>query len=190
MESIIKKSREWLEEEIKKQGSPHLTLVDISYQKGIELAGKLGANVEIVKIASLLIDIKLGETKKKGVREEHTKVGAEAAKIFLENLGVANEISRKIINCIEAHHGGVPYICLEAEICANADCYRFIHPKGVFIYLEYLGHKEENTEENLKQLEYKLDEKYSVLSLDICKKELEGYYQIFKKLITDAKNLK
>ena len=33
-----------------------------------------------------------------------------------------------------------------------------------------------------------MDEKYAILSLDICKQELEEYYVTLKKYIKDAKN--
>jgi hypothetical protein len=44
-------------------------------------------------------------------------------------------------------------------------------------------------DEILNILEAKLDEKYKILSLDICKKELEKYYRQLKKLIKIAKEL-
>ncbi len=41
--------------------------------------------------------------------------------------------------------------------------------------------------EVLKQVEYKMDEKWNILSLDICKQELEPYYKQFKDLIDIAR---
>lgn len=187
MEEIIKKSRKWIEKEIAKNRSPLLSLVEFSYQEGVRLAEILKANIDVVKVGMLLGDIKLGEAKNQGKIKEHTKIGAEAVKKFLQDFDLEESVKEKIVNCVEAHHGAVPYKSLEAEICANADCYRFIHPKGVFIYLEHLGHGEENISKNLGQLEYKLDEKWGILSLDICKKELDTYYKNFKRLIADAR---
>lgn len=187
MEEIIKKAREWIEKEIDENGSPLLSLVEFSYQEGVKLAEILKADVDIVKVGMLLGDIKLGEAINEGKIKEHTRIGAEAVEKFLNDFDLEKAVKGKIINCVEAHHGTVSYDSPEAEICANADCYRFIHPKGVFMYLEHLGHKEENITKNLEQLEYKLDEKYKILSLDICKKELEPYYCEFKKLIAEAR---
>jgi hypothetical protein len=84
---------------------------------------------------------------------------------------------------VEAHHGTIPYTCIEAEICANADCYRFISPKGVFGYFTTLGKRPLDFLACLDEAEKKLDEKYAILSLDICKSELEPYYQTFKEYI-------
>jgi hypothetical protein len=88
---------------------------------------------------------------------------------------------------VEAHHGQVPYTCIEAEICANADCYRFISPKGVLSYLTVLGKRHDDFTICLNEVEKKLDEKYSILSLDLCKQELEPWYQTFKTAIQQSK---
>jgi hypothetical protein len=41
-------------------------------------------------------------------------------------------------------------------------------------------------EQALEMSEKKLDEKWGIVSLDICKKELEPYYKILKQLISDS----
>ena len=94
-----------------------------------------------------------------------------------------------IINCIESHHGKISFKFLEAEVCTNADCYKFLHPKGFLAYLSILGKRNLSFAETLNRMEGKLDEKYKILSLDICKKELEEYYKMFKKIIVEAREL-
>jgi hypothetical protein len=39
-----------------------------------------------------------------------------------------------------------------------------------------------------KYVEQKMEEKWDILSLDICKKELEPYYKQFKALIDTARD--
>ena len=92
----------------------------------------------------------------------------------------------QIINCVEAHHGTIPFDSIEAEICANADCYRFIHPKGFFLFLTILG-KRGSFPDALDMAEKKLDEKYNILSLDFCKNELEEVYRGLKSYISMAR---
>jgi len=111
----------------------------------------------------------------------------EAGKTFLNQFDLSEDIKNKILNCIEAHHRGVSFESFEAEICANADCYKFLHPKGVLRYLTILGKKDLDFEDSLNKLEFKMDEKWNILSLDICKKELEPYYKQFKELIKKAR---
>jgi len=187
MKEIIEKARELALEEIEKNGVPHLELWEFSNQKGQELANKLKADKNIVMIGTVLMDIRLGRAKKENQLQKHTSMGAEATKEFLNNFNLDEETKNKIINCVEAHHGTKEYICKEAEICANADCYRFIHPKGVFNYLMNKGKAAKEFNKALEEIKYKLEEKHNILSLDICKKELEPYYKMFKELIKKAR---
>lgn len=187
MQEIIRKAREWAISEIRRTNTPILELFELSHKKGIELARAFDAQADIVAIGTLLMDIQLGEAKLQGKLSEHTSMGTQAVKNFLGQFNISSEIKEKIINCVEAHHATLPFTCKEAEICANADCYRFIHPHGVFIYFGNLSAAEKDTVTNLTQLEYKMDEKWGIISLDICRHELEPYYKMFKQLIADSK---
>ena len=79
----------------------------------------------IILLGVYFIDLKLGQAITEKRLADHIQMSADAAKVFLENEGVDQDTIEKIIDCIMAHHGTLPYQSLEAEICANADCYRF-----------------------------------------------------------------
>ena len=187
MKEIIAKAKEWALEEIRKNGTPAAGHFEISNLKGQELAKKLNADKEIVMLGTILMDIKLGECLKEGKLPEHITRGVEAARKFLASYNLDKKTTEKIINSITAHHGTVKYTCKEAEICANADCYRFLNSKGFFIYCNLLGKRTDDLIEYLKQLEYKVEEKWKVLSLDLCKEELEPHYKIIKEIIKKAR---
>lgn len=174
--------------EIEQYGSPTLIHFDISEQNALELAGKLDADVTIVQLGVYLMDIKLGQALVEKRVAEHVQMSRDYAEQFLQQFELSDIYINKILNCVEAHHGTVPYTCIEAEICANADCYRFISPKGFFAYLTLLGKRHNNDfAVCLNEAEKKLDEKYAVLSLDLCKQELEPYYQTLKQYIQESK---
>lgn len=183
---IIDEAKKLAVAEIDKYGSPHLVLFNYSVDKAIELAEKFGADKDISHLGAILADFKLGEAKELNKIEQHVKISSEASKKLLDNYDLDDVSKSKIINCVEAHHGKTPFLCKEAEIVCNADCYRFIHPKCFF---EFILAKDVSNDylEILKFAESKLEEKHNLLTLDICKQELEPYYQMFKKLITDAK---
>ncbi len=181
MKNIIEAAENFAQEEISKFNKPPKFLYDLANDNGIRLAKIIKADIDIVKIGTRLMDIKLGQAAVEGKVGEHTRMSVEAANEFLEKFKTDKDIKEKIINCVEAHHGG-PYKCIEAEICANADCYKFIHPRGFFSYLISLG-KTMPLEDALKQAESKLEEKHKILSLEIAKNELEPYYQAIKKLL-------
>ena len=169
-------------------GMPLKNHLDISIKKGIMLADIYKANKVIVLFGILLMDIKLGEAIKNNKITEHTKMSSDFAKEFLEKSDFSNLEKEKIINCVEAHHGKIPYTCIEAEICANADCYRFIHPVGVFTYAFSLAKRTDDYIERIKNLKYKLNEKYNILSLPKAKEELKEYYEMYLKQFNEILN--
>lgn len=184
-EEIIKKARELAYLESGKSVRP---LFELANKNGQKLAEKLGADKDIVMLGTLLMDLKLKQAMKDGKINEHVKMSLDATKQFLQGFELDKEIRNKIYNSVEAHHGNIPFESLEAEICANADCYKFLHPEGVLRYIGILsGERGEDFEDVLNQVEYKMDEKWNILSLDICKKELEPYYRQFKELISRAR---
>lgn len=114
--------------------------------------------------------------------------GIKATKELLKEIDIlSDEQKENLIKCVEEHHGVDKFYSIESEIVCNADCYKFIHPKGVFDYCSILGRRFNNLSKELEQLEYKMDEKYNAMSLDIVKNELEPYYNSFKKLIAKTK---
>lgn len=185
--NLIDKARELALEEINRFGTPAITHLDLSAGKAAELARALGANEDIAVVGAYLMDLKLGQAIAENRREEHIVLSAEAADVFLKGLEIEDGLRLKIVHCVLAHHGTIKYQSLEAEICANADCYRFIHPRGMFAYYVLLGKRFSDFDECLKQSEVKLEEKHRIISLDICRQELEPYYQIFKGLIDKAR---
>ena len=186
---IIQEAKKFALKEIEEFGLPTPIHFEISEKKAFELAEKLNANKTITLVGVYLMDVKLGEASAQNRNPEHIKMSVEATKKFLGRFELDKETKKKIINCVEAHHGQVPFICKEAEICANADCYRFIHPKGFFAFLTVLGKRNLKFNEVLNFAELKLDEKYKILSLEICKEELEKYYHQFKEFIKIVKEL-
>ena len=182
---ITQEARRLALKEIEEFGIPNLIQFEISEKKVIELCERLNADKTIALTGYYLMDLKLGEAFRLNKIKDHIKMSLDVAKPFLEKFGLDEETKKKIINCIEAHHGEVPFICKEAEICANADAYRFLHPKGFFTTLIFIG-KDLGFEKTLNLLNQKIDEKYKILSIDICKKELGKYYDQFKGLIKSA----
>jgi hypothetical protein len=181
-EEIILKTKEAAISEIKKYGMPGLQVFEFSYNKGKELAEKLGADVFIVQMGTILMDYKLGESFVNGKIKEHTRVSSKEAKKILEQYDLPEEATAKIINCIDSHHN-TQWANLEAEICANADCYRFLTVKNWLRFLHSLRERKDDFEGNFKTAEDKFYEKLKILSLDACKEELKLQIEIIKGII-------
>jgi len=121
-------------EETERYGTPYVGHLDLAYEVGQRLSIELDADKDMVAVGTYLMDIKLGQAKAEGKIEEHIGMSAKATTEFLKQFGIVEDIRQNIVNCVEAHHATIPYQSLEAEICANADCYRFLHPRGLFGY--------------------------------------------------------
>lgn len=186
---IANEARTYALSEIEKFGLPNQIHFDISEKKAIELAQKLGAHETVVRVGIVLIDIKLGQAFAESRVADHVAMSVEATQEFLKDYDLEDSEKENIVHCVAAHHGTMPYKTLEAEICANADCYRFIHPKGFFTFLTVLGKRYDDFDKVLAAAEKKLDEKHGIVSLDVCKEELGEYYATLKQYIADAQNL-
>lgn len=187
LSEVAQQAIDYARSEIEKFGVPDMVLLDISLDKGVHIAESLGANVDLVRTGVALMDVKLGQAFKEKRLKEHVTMSIEAARDFLKPYVLAEEVRDVIFNAIGAHHGGHPFRSVEAEICANADCYRFIHPKGVFLYLTVLGKRLGDFAASLDQVETKMDEKMSIVSLPLVKDELAPIYDTFKEYLRLAR---
>lgn len=157
-------------------------LLDFSLKKGRELAEFYHVSSDIVFISMCLMDLKLQDAKSLGKIEEHVAMSLAFAEEFLKEYDLTEIEYEMILSCIRTHHGSSSFSFKEAEVVANADCYLFIHPEGVFRYFSFLSRRHLPLCEQVDQMKYKLEEKYQALSLEKAKEELTEYYQIFIKL--------
>jgi hypothetical protein len=159
--------------------------VYLARDKGIELSEKLNGNRFIVEIGTYLMDCEIGTAIKEGRIQDHIQLSLQKAKeLFDKYPELDSDIRTNLEQCILQHHGGLKFHSIEAEICCNADCYRFASLKGVALGLRYFRDYEFETLISL--LSTKLEEKHSALTLNICIDELEPQYPIIKELFKSA----
>lgn len=189
IEELVTKAEKFNKEEIQKYNPDMEFLYNISYNAGIKLAKKYKADENIVRIALAMMDSKLPEAQHLGTPKQHISMSSSATKKILEEATFLNaEDKENIIKCVEEHHGVEKFYSIESEVVANADCYKFVHPKGIFYYSSMLGRRLHDFNKELEQLEFKLNEKHNTISLPLAKEELEPYYKFFQKAIDEAKN--
>ncbi len=186
MNKLLQEVDNYCKRELLKYGIPPLFEYNEINKIGVDLAQKLKADVVIVELGTRLMDVKLGEARKLGRREDHIKMSSDVAKRFLSKNKVDKKMMDKVINCVEAHHATEKYMCLEAEICANADTHRFLMPR-LFLHRFYERVGDRSIEEIIDLFEIKLEEKHKIVTLEICKDMLENNYRILKEIIKAAK---
>lgn len=182
LKPVIEKVRQFVYEQSEQFSAPPRFYLDLSTEKGQWLAEKLGVNKEIVLLGTLLMDCQLGVALKEGRQAEHIEMSAKEAEILLSEFPELEENTKtNILSCVRQHHGANKFDSLEAEICCNADCYRFASVTGFVGGLRFTRDMPLN--DLVKLLSVKADEKWNALSIDICKKELEPEYKLIKNLI-------
>ena len=181
---IVEEARKLAIEMSEKYGKmPPFDHTELIVKKGQELAKKLNADVKIVTISCYLIDTCLGKAYQEDKIKNHMKMSSEIAKEFFKKFNLSKDDKEKIINCIEAHHGGVEHSCIESEIVKNADNFRFLDPTGLFISLYHAQETGRKLSEWLKKATEKVEEKHKLVTLDICKEDAEENYKIIKEFL-------
>jgi len=180
---IVEEARELAKEMTNKYGFPGSWSVETARLKALELADKLNADKQIVEVSSYLMDIGLGKAIKENKIPEHVKISSKITKEFLSKFDLSDEFKKKVINCVEAHHGEIEHICIESEIIKNADCFRFVNPEGFLRIFFDLGKFGKNIEEAFEWAKKKVEEKYNLVTLDICKEEAEENYKVIKEFL-------
>jgi len=184
LDQIIEIARKAALEDINKYGSPPLTLFEISNQAGQKIAALLKANSQLVMLGTLLMDFKLGEAFSQNKLSAHVQMSRYAAEALLKSNKLSSDQLDIVLNCIDGHHKTVVWKYLESEVCANADCYRFLTPDGIISFITDLGKRGMSLQEIKNYCLLKVEEKWGILSLPMCKKELEPNYLLLKKLLS------
>lgn len=186
---LLELSEELLQKEIEKNGLPPIEFHEICLGYGKKLAKIYKVDKDLILAALNLMDVKVGEASQKKKMPEHVKMSLDAAMPLIKKAKLSKRDEEKVIGCILSHHGVEKYPSIEAEICANADCFKFLHPRGVINFIWSLGKRGSSFEDALKYMDYKLEEKHKTLSLPEVKKEGQGYYKEFKKLLRRTKSI-
>lgn len=186
MDKLLQRLREFAYSEVERTEMPIKMHVDLATAKGVELAKQLNANAKIVEAGTLMMDCVLGDAIKEGRVKDHVEMCYQKTKeIFSEFEDISDKNKENIFQCVKQHHGSDKFHSLESEICCNADCYRFVSTKGFIISVRFL--RDMSFDEMVELVSNKVGEKWSALTLDVCKKELQPQYQTILEVLSKLK---
>ncbi len=185
MRKLITISKKFAFDEYNKYKIPIEKHIILSRDKGVWMAKKLKADEGVVEIGTYLMDCLLGKAIKEGKQKEHVAISLNGTNKLLKSSKVDDGIKENIRHCVKEHHGSEKFYSLESEICCNADCYRFVSIEGFTYTIRYL--REMPFKELVKLLDFKVNEKWNALTLDLCKKELAPEYKIIKNYLKHLK---
>lgn len=179
---LITSIKDFVYQEIDKYQAPSKFHVDLSIQKGQWLSDKLSANKDLVLLGTLLMDCKLGQAFKEGRLKDHIDMSLKKADQLLSaDPDITKQEKEIILESVSKHHGSDKFLSKEAEICCNADCYRFVSVKGVIGGMK--ASRDMPLSDLIKLYSQKSDEKWHALTLDICRQELEPQHQAIKTFL-------
>ena len=188
IERLKSDSQQWALSEIEKYGFPSKLNFETSNKKGQELAEVYGLNKDLVLIGTTLMDIKLGEAKHLKQLKEHIQMGVDEVKLFLKKYSILDKEKEIILNSVKFHHGTDDFKSKEAEICANADCYRFLEIENVFDNINSSLKNGLTFKDAISHARDKMDEKFNILTLNECITELKPNYDHFTALFNKELN--
>ncbi|NMC36686.1 hypothetical protein GYA49_06660 [Candidatus Beckwithbacteria bacterium] len=146
------------------------------------LAKKYKANQQIVLLGTILMDCMLGVAFEDNKINEHIALSAKKTKTLLTNLqGLSSKERENIHYCVLQHHGVKEFYSLEAEVCCNADCYRFVSIKGFIGGIRFTSNMKLKAIVELYQ--QKVEEKWQAISLSYVKQDLKADYQAIQNLL-------
>jgi len=185
MKDFLNQARKFAYDEVERTGMPLKFHVDLACEVGRRLAKELGADANIVEIGTLLMDCQIGQALIEGCLSDHIKMSHDKAEELLKTTSLSSKNEENIRHCILEHHGADKFYSLESEICCNADCYRFTSVRGFSYAMRYM--REMPFLDLIKLLESKLKEKWGLVSLDICKKELAHQHDLIENFLKELK---
>ncbi len=183
-EQVMQKVRQIGLGEIKKGNAPPEIYTWLAIEKGVQLAKEMNADVQVVEAALWLGDSQLALCMKQNRPQDHVKVSAEFAQIAMKGAGASEKFIEKAVQAMTEHHS-TQHKSIEGEIVANADGYKFLQPLGLLALIMKDAKKRPDLE-TLKYALSKLEEKWNVLTISQCKKEMQENYNVLKFVLESA----
>lgn len=175
----MKKLTERLKTEFYSKPSPGILLNQLGEEKLNQLLTRYpNHNSNALWIGAYLADMFITEAIQTGDITKHVPMALNYAKEIIAKEGIGEDDAQIIIELIATHHGGEQKH-LESKLFKNADCFKFLLPRGVFhIFSSY--YKPNTPEGFAKGMQYamfKVDEKFNLVDLDDeLKKEARDLY--------------
>ena len=188
-EELMKKIDEAAQAESKKYGEPSLYNYKIAIEKAEELAKTYGADIYLSKMACMLMDIKIGECIKNHRQSDHIQESYKFSKELLEKFGADDETKKILLYAVLNHHGTKDhkFDFIEAEICSNADCYRFLTLPGAYNLIRVTSKWGQEHNASIDYCLSKVEEKFNALTLKKAKDDLYPNYEEIKNFLLKSK---
>lgn len=180
--NIVLAAKKFMLAQTKKNKVPAWPLTEIAVNKAKELFRYYPkVNKQVVLTALYLAHTHFGILRRQ--QRGHSFKSAVLARKFLVKHNVAENFISKVINAIEAHHGHVPTVSLEAELMKNAEAFKFLTLAGALVMLHDCGVRGWSYAKARTYTLFKMEQKYKLVTFPRCKKEAVKARGLIKKIL-------
>ncbi|MDQ6985178.1 MAG: hypothetical protein Q9M91_01365 [Candidatus Dojkabacteria bacterium] len=165
MKQLIKKLRS----DLYAKPIPGVVLNDLMEVKLKKLAKKYKHDSEALWIGSYVADLFIVEARRDtGNHMNHLPIASEYAKNELfPNYNFTDHQQEIILEIIEKHHSSEEKKYIETKLFTNADCFKFLEPKGAFhLFGAVYGREGGDFKKAIDMVMFKAQEKYDLVDLD------------------------
>lgn len=186
-----------LKQEFHSKPSPGPILNELGEDKLTDLVKRYpDHNSKALWVGAYLADMFITEAIQGDNITQHVPMALDYAKKIIITNHISSDEAEIILEIIATHHGGEQKH-LESKLFKNADCFKFLMPRGVFHIFGAMYSRSNEIEPNKKFVEamqytmFKVNEKYQLVDLDDTlkreAKELYDHWQYFFAQVGVAK---
>lgn len=168
MKKLVLRAQKLMHQQTLKNNAPDWQLTEIAIKKGEELCKKYKVRKDLVLASLYLAHVVFDEEIKGKIQMNHERLSVNFVKKYLNDWKIKLSDQNIILNAILAHHDKIKTESLEAEVVKNAEGFKFLTTKGCLMYLHVLGGRGLSYSDSVKQVLYKMNQKYSYLTLKDC----------------------
>lgn len=155
-----------IKKELYAKPAPGEVLNNITEKKLKELAKRYEHNHDALWLGAYLADLFIWEAKESGDITKHVPMAIDYARTVIKKNKIGDEEADIILEIIKTHHGGKQKH-IESKLYKNADCFKFLDPKGVFhIFSAFYDNTEKGCQKAGEYAMFKVEEKYRLIDLD------------------------
>jgi hypothetical protein len=164
--TIVQQAKEYMQQCTEKNLAPARELTEIAIKYGKIIAPMYDVNTNKVLIALYLAHCVFSNQRGSEIMKSHTILSADQARIRLSEHHLNQQDIDDICEAIRLHHtiqdsGNIFY-----EVVKNAEWFKFLTLKGIFVFIHHLWERWLTYHEAQEYALHKLEQKESYLTLD------------------------
>lgn len=180
---LIQQAKIYMQECTIKNLAPARELTEIAIEYWELLAKYYEVDSQKVLLTLYLAHCIFSNVRWSDTMKSHTILSSQQARIWLQDKNINNVDIDDICKAIELHHTTENSWNLFYEVVKNAESFKFLTYKWLFVFMHHLGERGLNYHEAKEYALYKAKQKQSYLTLDKAKELAESFIKEYEEYI-------